>query len=232
VTADRGSATSVRAVWAIIQHVPYDGRGGIEPALRRARLEAVDVRPFAGEPLPAVSELSGLIVLGAPDGSADADAPRHLAQERELISDAVERGIPVLGVCFGAQLLAVALGGSVTHDGQLEIGMGSVALTDSGRTDPILGDGRDSDSVTVLHWHRDAYARPPRAVRLATSGKDIEQAFRLGEHAYGLQFHVEINAQLAAVIADQMAPSSLSAEAVAKAASWGAGVLDRFLALS
>jgi hypothetical protein len=69
------------SVWAIVQHGAYDGRGGIETALRRAGLEAVDLRPFAGDPLPAVSELSGLIVLGAPAGSADADAPDHLVQE-------------------------------------------------------------------------------------------------------------------------------------------------------
>jgi GMP synthase-like glutamine amidotransferase len=68
-------------------------------------------------------------------------------------------------------------------------------------------------------------------VRLATSGESVEQAFRVGERAYGLQFHVEINAQLASVIADQMPPGSLPADAVSEAASWGEGVLDRFLAL-
>jgi GMP synthase-like glutamine amidotransferase len=223
------ATNSVGAVWGIIQHVGYDGRGGIEPALRRAGLEAVDCRPFAGEQLPVVSELSGLIVLGAPDGSADADAPEHLVRERQLIREAVGRGLPVLGVCFGSQLLAVALGGSVVRGGPLEIGMGSATLTDTGRADPVLG--TDGKTVGVLHWHRDAYTLPPGAVRLATSGQHVEQAFRFGEKVYGLQFHVEINAQLASVVAEQMPAGSLPGDAVSEAASWGEGLLDRFLAL-
>lgn len=216
-------------VWVIVQHVPYDGRGGIEPALRRVGLEAVDRRPFAGDALPAVSELSGLIVLGAPAGSADADAPRHLVHERQLIRDAVEREIPVLGICFGAQLLSVALGGGVVTDGPLEIGMGSVTLTDEGHADPVLG--AVGEAAPVLHWHRHAYTLPPGAVRLATGNRHVEQAFRLGDTAYGVQFHVEINPQLAQVIGDQMPADSLPAEAVSEAESWGGGVLDRFLGL-
>lgn len=216
-------------MWVIIQHVSYDGRGGIESALRRAGLEAVDCRPFAGEQLPVVSELFGLIVLGAPEGSADADAPEHLVRERQLIDEAVRRGIPVLGVCFGAQLLAVTLGGSVITGGPLEIGMGTTTLTDTGCADPVLG--TDRKTVGVLHWHRDAYTLPPGAVRLATSGQNVEQGFRFGEKVYGLQFHVEINARLASVVADQMPAGSLPGDAVAEAEFWGGGLLDRFLAL-
>ena len=219
----------MEAVWAVIQHVSYDGRGGIEPALRRAGLEAADYRPFRGERLPAVSELSGLIVLGAPDGAADADVPPHLVRERQTIREAVQLGIPVLGVCFGAQLLAVALGGRVLTDGPLEVGMGAATLTDAGRADPVVD--TDADTVTVLHWHRDAYTLPPGAVRLATSGQGVEQAFKIGNTAYGVQFHVEINAQLARVIAGEMPAGALPADAVRDAASWGDGVLDRFLAL-
>lgn len=221
---------NVWPMWVVIQHVAYDGRGGIDAALRRARLEAVDRRPFAGEALPPVSRLSGLIVLGAPGGSADADAPEHLARERELIAGAVERGIPVLGVCFGAQLLAVALGGAIVTDGPLEVGMGSATLTRDGAVDPVLGSG--PETVPVLHWHRHAYTLPPGSARLASSRDHIEQAFRFGDNVYGLQFHVEINAPLADALADQMPPGSLPATAVAQAASWGSGVLDRFLALA
>lgn len=217
-------------MWVVIQHVAYDGRGGIDSALRRAGRDAVDRRPFAGEALPNVSQLSGLIVLGAPGGSADADAPQHLVRERELIADAVEREIPVLGVCFGAQLLAVALGGGIVTDGPLEVGMGTAMLTDDGLVDPVLGFGRET--VTVLHWHRHAYTLPPGATRLASSREHTEQAFRFGDNVYGLQFHVEINAPLANAVADQMPPGSLPATAVAQAASWGSGVLDRFLALA
>ncbi len=84
----------------------------------------------------------------------------------------------------------------------------------------------DGDTVSVLQWHRHAYTLPQGAVRLATSGKDTEQALRFGDRVHGLQFHVEINAQLAGVIADQMPACSLPAAAVATAASWGEGLLD------
>ena len=217
-------------MWYIIQHVSYDGRGGIEPALRRAGVEAVDCRPFAGEQLPVVSELSGLIVLGAPHGAADADAPEHLVRERQLIREAVGHGLPVLGVCFGAQLLAVALGGGVVTGGPVEIGMGTATLTDTGRADSVLGTG--GKTVRVLHWHRHTYTLPPGAARLATSGRDVEQGFRFGEKVYGLQFHVEINAELASVVVDQMPAGSLPVDAVSEAASWGGGLLDRFLGLA
>src|ERR1700722_16720720 len=116
-------------MWAIVQHVSYDGEGNIGHALRRAGQPWTNVRPFRGDPLPNASDLSGLVVLGAPSRSADDWASEHLVAERQLIAEAVGVGLPVLGVCFGAQLLAVALGGRVVTDGALEVGIGSVALT-------------------------------------------------------------------------------------------------------
>jgi GMP synthase (glutamine-hydrolysing) len=216
-------------MWAIVQHVSYDGAGNIGQALRRASRPWISVRPFAGEPLPGASELSGLVVLGAPGGSADDQQCEHLVAERRLISEAVQLGLPVLGVCFGAQLLAVALGGGVVTDGPLEVGIGSAALTAAGCTDPVLG-SRERE-LTVLHWHRHSYTLPPGAVRLATSGADTEQAFRVNRNVYGLQFHVEVNRELAAAIADQMPDGALESAEVACASGWGDGVLDRFVAL-
>ena len=216
-------------MWAVIQHVSYEGQGNIAPALRRARLRSVNLRPFRGDLLPRAADLLGLIVLGAPSGSADDETTKHLAAERQLISDAVGLGLPVLGVCFGAQLLAVALGGHVVKDGVLEVGMGAAALTAAGRADPVLGPG--AEALEVLHWHRHSYTLPPGAVRLATSPRCAEQAFRVADNVYGLQFHVEINSELAGRIADEMPDGALESAAVARASTWGNTVLDRFLAL-
>ena len=180
-----------RRIWAVIQHVDYDGEGAIGHALDRAGYLWVSVRPFRGDPVPRAADLSGLIVLGAPDGSADDHACAHLVAERRLIADAVGLGLPVLGVCFGAQLLAVALGGRVVSDGLPEVGMGAAALTAAGRADRVLGSA--ASDLTVLHWHRHSYTLPRGAVRLATSSTGIEQAFRVNDNVYGLQFHVEIN---------------------------------------
>ena len=144
------------------------------------------------------------------------------------IADAVGLGLPVLGVCFGAQLLAVSLGGSVIRDGVPEVGMGAAVLTAAGREDRVLGSA--APDLTVLHWHRHSYTLPRGAVRLATSSSGTEQAFRVNDKVYGLQFHVEIHAELARVIADRMPGGALAPDAVARASAWGDAVLDRFLA--
>jgi GMP synthase (glutamine-hydrolysing) len=217
-------------VWSVIQHVAYDGRGGITTALQRTGRAARDCRPFRGEPLPSARELSGLIVLGAPGGAADADQPAHLPAERQLIREVAELGKPVLGVCFGSQLVAVALGGGLVTGGPLHIGMGRAALTEAGRRDPLLAPGREA--LDVLHWHRDTYTRPSGAVSLATSFGGVEQAFRYADHVYALLFHVEIDPSLADVIAEQMPPGSLPPARVAAAADWGGSFLDRFLGLA
>lgn len=211
-----------------LQHVSYEGQGNIAPALRRARLRSVNLRPFRGDVLPSAADLLGLIVLGAPSGSAD-DETKHLAAERQLISDAVGLGLPVLGVCFGAQLLAVALSGRLVKDGVLEVGMGAATLTAAGRADPVLGS--DIEELEVLHWHHHSYTLPRCAVRLATSHRCAEQAFRVADNVYGVQFHVEINSELARHIADEMPDGALDSAAVARASAWGDTVLDRFLAL-
>ena len=224
-----GPAVSLMTVWAVIEHVSYDGQGNVSHALSRAGLRSVTFRPLLDDELPSVADLSGLIVLGAPTGSADDDLSEQLPRERCLIADTVRHRLPVLGVCFGAQLVAVALGGRVIKDGPAELGMGTVTLTPAGQSDPVV---RSDNSVfDALHWHRHSYTLPPGAVRLATSGRAVEQAFRYNENVYGLQFHVEINGQLARVIAEQLPDGSLEPTAVIRASRWGSEILDRFLAL-
>src|ERR1700722_7063752 len=199
-------------MWAVVQHVPYDGQGNIARALHRAGLRSVTVRPFQGDPVPRAADLSGLIVLGAPRGAADDETTEHLVAERQLISEAAGLGLPILGVCFGAQLLAFGLGGAVVREGALEVGMGAASLTAAGQADPILGSG--GEALTVLHWHRHSYTLPSDAVRLATSDVCAEQAFRVGDKVYGLQFHVEINDELARLIAPEMPDGALEPGAV------------------
>ncbi len=224
-----GPAVSLMTVWAVIEHVPYDGQGNVRQALSRAGLRSVTLRPLLDDELPSVTDLSGLIVLGAPTGSADDDLPEQLPRERCLIADAVRHRLPVLGVCFGAQLVAVALGGQLIKDDPGELGMGTVSLTPAGQADPVLPS--DESVFDAMHWHRHSYTLPPGAVRLATSGRAVEQAFRYNENVYGLQFHVEINRELAGVIAEQLPEGALEPAAVIRASQCGIGILDRFLAL-
>jgi GMP synthase-like glutamine amidotransferase len=112
--------------------------------------------------------------------------------EVALIEDAVVREIPVLGVCLGAQLLAVAGGAAVYPGGRgLEVGWAPVSLSRGADDDPLLAGL--SPSWTVLHWHGDTFDLPPGAVHLASSERYANQAFRLGGNAWGVQFHIEVD---------------------------------------
>jgi GMP synthase (glutamine-hydrolysing) len=205
--------------WIAIQHVPYEGPGLIAAEAFRRGIILRTCHPYRGESLPSVRELHGLIVMGGPMGVADTSTHPYLPGEIELLATAVASDIPVLGVCLGAQLLATALGARVYRGEQPEIGSGAVFLTAAGRADPVLGaaalafGSAPSDAATttghlsstrttadpeipVIHWHHDTFDLPSDATLLARSALYPHQAFRLGELAYGLQFHIEVDRAL------------------------------------
>lgn len=182
---------------AVIQHediVPLDT---LTPALAGA--DVVIVRPDAGEQLPPLSEIDGLIVLGGTMDVHD-DAATWLPQVRTYLSDAVEQGVTTLGICLGAQLLAVALGGEVevAAPGGPERGIIELRMRPDAEADPLLGPvvaalGRE---VLAPSSHQDAIsALPPEATWLASSRQYPFQAFRVGS-AWGLQFHPEAGEDL------------------------------------
>lgn len=145
-----------------------------------------------GDPVPAATEIEGLIVMGGPMGVMDTEQHPGLTSEMKLIEEAVACDLPVLGVCLGAQLLAAALGARVYRGHGEEIGAGEVELV---ADDPVLG--KEGGRLPVLHWHGDTFDLPGGAHLLASSSEYENQAFRFGERAYGLQFHVEIGREAA-----------------------------------
>jgi GMP synthase-like glutamine amidotransferase len=177
----------------VVQHIEPEGPYAIGQALESAGSTVVPCRVFAGDPVPDhLDGFDGLVVMGGPTSAASDDGfPSRLA-ELALLQDALARELPTLGVCLGAQLLAVAGGGSVYPglDGA-EIGWGPVELADPAGTDLLL-EGLP-DRLVVLHWHGDTFDLPPGAVRLASNPRYVNQAFRLGDHAWGLQFHIEVD---------------------------------------
>ena len=188
----------------VIEPEASDPVGPLGDWLTDAGLDLAIVRPFAGEPLPAdLDEIEGLIVLGGSMGAGDdADYP-YLADIRRLLAEAVAREVPTLGICLGAQLLAVATGGTVTRspDGP-EYGAQLIAKRANAATDPLFGP--IPITPDVIQWHVDAITDlPPGAVHLASSPVCANQAFRLGRLAWGIQFHIETTPQLLRSWADE-----------------------------
>ncbi|HTD08541.1 MAG TPA: type 1 glutamine amidotransferase [Solirubrobacteraceae bacterium] len=214
------------SMWAVLQHVPFEGPGLIAVQAHAHGIELDERHLYRGDALPNVQELDGLVVLGGPMGVGDTEQYPHLAGEIDLLAQAVAAGMPVLGVCLGAQLLACALGGEVGPTGSSEVGIGSVALTPAGERDSVLGaSGR---SVPVLHWHEDMFTIPPGAELLASSDQCVNQAFR-ADRAYGLQFHIELNAELAASMRPHLPTEvALDASDVAAVERVGSAILGRF----
>ena len=113
---------------------------------------------------------------------------------RSLLAAAAEGAAPALGICLGAQLLAHALGASVSRARQPEIGWYPLHATDAGRDDPVLAPL--GASTPVFQWHGCRFDIPHGAVHLARSDACEQQAFRWGDNAYGFQFHLEMDQPL------------------------------------
>lgn len=188
-----------------VQHVPWEGPHRILDAC--GALHVQTVKPLAGQPLPAHNELAGAVFMGGPMNVDEVERFPALAAERAWLAEAVERGLPVLGICLGAQLLARALGAEVRPGAAPEIGFAPVEVTDPG--DPLLGGL--APSTEVLHWHGDVFDLPDGAEQLASSERTECQAFRAG-NAWGALFHPE--ADLALVEAWLEVPAMVT-EAVA-----------------
>lgn len=215
-----------------VQHVPFEGPGLIAEIAARRGIELRICHPYRGEPLPSVEELDGLVVMGGPMGVGDTAEHPHLAHETELIAAMVHAGRPVLGVCLGAQLIAHALGAEVYRGAQAEIGFGSVSLTEAGREDPVLG-SFGAEVLPVMHWHQDTFDLPDNALWLARSELYAHQAFRLGDRAYGLQFHLEVDRQLADAWRKHLpAGVTLADSSRAQAEAVGRRALEAFLSLT
>lgn len=179
----------------VVQHVEPEGPYAIRDALEGVGV-AVDVRRiFSGAPLPAdLADFDGVVVMGGPMSAAADDGFPTRRAELDLLAEALGRGLPTLGVCLGAQLLALA-GGGVVYRGSVgpEIGWAPVTLSSSADEDPLLA-GLPHE-FSVLHWHGDTFDLPPDAGLLASSARYRSQAFRIGARAYGLQFHIEIDSE-------------------------------------
>ena len=178
----------------VCQHVPFEILGTLNPMLREAGFRMRYVN-FGRHPdaRPELDGYSGLVILGGPMSACEVEHG-HLATEVSLIRTAIERELPVLGICLGAQLIAKALGAHVRPNRVPEIGWYRVSMTEEGRRDPLFSGFGETE--TLFQWHADTFRMPRKAVLLATSPDCRNQAFRFGDRVYGFQFHLEVDEPL------------------------------------
>ncbi len=189
----------------MVQHLAPEGPYAIADALSRTGVDVEVALVADGAPPARLSGFNGLVVMGGPmSASSDEGFPTR-AGELALLHEALSRSLPTLGVCLGAQLLAVAAGAKVVRGmAGPEIGWGQVRLSPQARSDPLFC--HVGPELAVLHWHSETFSLPPGAVHLASSPVYRNQAFRLGDAAWGLQFHLEVDAGAVGAFVESFAP--------------------------
>jgi len=177
-------------MFAIIQNDPHCPAGGCASVLAASGQPFRIVAAYREEPLPDPAGLTGAIVLGGEMGVYETGSFPHLERVRALMAEALRAGTPLLGICLGGQLLAQVAGGLVSSPSRhQEKGVCLVELNEQGASDPLFA-GVATPFVT-FQLHDDSFTVPPGATLLAGSAACPAQAFRLGDCAYGLQFHPE-----------------------------------------
>jgi GMP synthase (glutamine-hydrolysing) len=207
----------------VLQHIACEPPGVFEDVLieRGATLQRLELDE--GDALPSsLDGIDAIVAMGGPMSVNDESDHPWLVAEKALIARAVKGGIPFWGSCLGVQLLASSLGAQVRQGGTPEVGVLPVYAAPAAASDPVFS-GLPWPRPT-LQWHGDTFDLPPGATLLATSPEYTNQAFRVGRVAYGVQFHVEVDAPMA----DEWA--RVPAYVASADAVLGPGGLDRLLA--
>lgn len=178
----------------IIKHVEIEGPGLIEYCLKQEKIPYQILDLQADIRLPKLDGLSHIVLLGGPMNVYEEDRYPFLRDEDLFIKEAIQRGKSLLGICLGAQLVAKALGANVFKAPAKEIGWYDVSLTRIGSQDPFFS--KLPKRFSVFQWHEDTFEVPKAANLIVTSTSIPNQAFRYGDNAYGLQFHLEVTEEM------------------------------------
>jgi GMP synthase-like glutamine amidotransferase len=177
----------------VLQHAAHEGPGEIEVWAHQHGHQVAVTHLYSGDALPSRDSFDLLVVMGGEMNIYQYRQWPWLKPERELIEAVLAAGKPVIGICLGAQLIADALGSRVTQNAKIELGWQPITFTPEARA--FLPDL--PETATVLHWHEDTFELPEGATRLATSAACSEQGYVIPGKCLGLQFHMEVDANLA-----------------------------------
>lgn len=173
----------------IIRHVPYEGVAGYRQPIEAAgyEIDRVDVTdPGFGS--IDLREPDLLIMMGGPMGVYEQAEHPWIRCQLGRLGLRLEADRPTLGVCFGAQMIAAALGAEVYRGPRHELGFHPILINEAGRAGPL----NHLVDVPILHWHGDTFTRPEGVELLASSSLYEHQAFRRGPNLLALQFHAEM----------------------------------------
>jgi GMP synthase-like glutamine amidotransferase len=182
----------------IFHHVPFETAGSIADWLTAHDAAVSEVRMYERHALPDLTRTDLIVVMGGTMGVNDEAHFSWLRAEKVYISDAVTRGVPVLGICLGSQLIASAMGARVYRNSQPEHGWFPVEAAPAND-----GAFQFPARFTTFHSHGDTFDLPRDAVRLARSAACENQAFQIGRRTIGLQFHLESNPESAGAIVEE-----------------------------
>lgn len=178
----------------IVTHLEDRSSGLVRACLQEAGCEVSQVDKVDAEPLPAISSVSGIVSMGGRESATRADEDAFLSAEVELMAQALARQVPLLGLCLGAQLLAVAGGGGVSAIGRMVADWEPISMCPAAATDPVFD--ALPDGLPVLKWHEDMIQAPPGTTALATARGPGAALFRVGPYAWGSQAHLEVTPEL------------------------------------
>ncbi len=174
----------------VLQHIDSEGPGTLGEYLEESGVDLETVRLNRGEPLPGNHEgLAGIVSMGGPMNVYEEQDHPYLKDETDFLRNAIEAGVPTVGVCLGAQMIAKACSAAVVKSPREEIGWSRVTITDHGRDDPLFN-GLPG-TMDVFQWHGDMFEVPENGQLTATGDDCPNQAFRF-KNAFALQFHVEV----------------------------------------
>jgi GMP synthase-like glutamine amidotransferase len=145
----------------------------------------------ANEPAPSLDDVDGVVIFGSSFNVEHADEQPFIHALRDVTLETLDRELPFLGVCFGAQVLAWSLGAPIEKAPVREVGYVPLRPLAAAADDPVLGHYEDGDMV--FEWHMDTFALPEGAKLLATGDDVTNQAYRLGDRTWATQFHFEID---------------------------------------
>jgi GMP synthase (glutamine-hydrolysing) len=193
---------------AVVQHEDACPLGLFAGWLRAAGADVAITRPYRGEPLPSLADIDGLIVLGGSVSATDDGRAPWLPAVRDLLAAAVAASRPTLGICLGHQLLAVACGGEVERNPSgKQMGALPIGLLSAAGADRLLGPLAGGPPPVSIQWNDDIVVRlPPGAELLAATPDGVPQALRLGDAAWGVQFHPEVDAGVVTAWAEEHGP--------------------------